>query len=72
MKVTVKGQVTVPKAIRQRFGLMPGVEVQFLPKGNHVILEKVINQHPLDKVYGILGNSQQTDRFLEELRGKGV
>ncbi len=30
MKVTVKGQVTIPIALRERFGLEPGTEVEFV------------------------------------------
>ena len=30
-KVTSKGQVTIPKAIRDNFGLLPGTEVEFIP-----------------------------------------
>jgi AbrB family looped-hinge helix DNA binding protein len=30
MKVTVKGQVTIPIALRERFGLSPGTEVEFV------------------------------------------
>lgn len=30
MKVTVKGQVTIPLALRERFGLRPGTEVEFV------------------------------------------
>ena len=30
MKVTVKGQVTIPVSLRERFGLNPGTEVEFV------------------------------------------
>lgn len=30
MKVTVKGQITIPLALRERFGLLPGTEVEFV------------------------------------------
>ena len=30
MKVTVKGQITIPQALRERFGLHPGTEVGFV------------------------------------------
>ena len=30
MTITVKGQVTIPQALRERFGLMPGTEVEFV------------------------------------------
>jgi AbrB family looped-hinge helix DNA binding protein len=29
-KVTSKGQVTIPKAIRDAFGLLPGTEIEFV------------------------------------------
>ncbi|HEX3733879.1 MAG TPA: AbrB/MazE/SpoVT family DNA-binding domain-containing protein [Solirubrobacterales bacterium] len=31
MKITSKGQVTIPKAMRESFGLLPGTEVEFVP-----------------------------------------
>lgn len=30
MKVTVKGQITIPLAMRERFDLRPGTEVEFI------------------------------------------
>jgi len=30
MKVTVKGQITIPLALRERFDLRPGTEVEFI------------------------------------------
>ncbi|MEO8613686.1 MAG: AbrB/MazE/SpoVT family DNA-binding domain-containing protein [Luteolibacter sp.] len=30
MKVTIKGQITIPIALRERFGLSPGTEVEFV------------------------------------------
>ena len=30
MKVTVKGQITIPLALRERFNLRPGTEVEFI------------------------------------------
>ena len=32
MKVTVKGQITIPLALRERFGLHPGKEVEFFAR----------------------------------------
>lgn len=29
MRITAKGQVTIPQAIRERAGLLPGTEVEF-------------------------------------------
>jgi AbrB family looped-hinge helix DNA binding protein len=30
MTITVKGQVTIPQALRERFALLPGTEVEFV------------------------------------------
>ena len=32
MKITVKGQVTIPLAMRERFNLRPGTEVEFVAR----------------------------------------
>ncbi len=31
MRITSKGQVTIPKEVRDSFGLLPGTEVEFVP-----------------------------------------
>lgn len=36
MKVTSKGQVTIPISVRERFGLAPGTEVEFVATGGVV------------------------------------
>lgn len=41
MKITSKGQVTIPKEIRDQFGLLPGTEVEFVPEGGEVKVRKV-------------------------------
>jgi len=40
MKVTTKGQVTIPKALREKLGIFPGTEVEFIAQGNHLKLVK--------------------------------
>lgn len=41
MKITSKGQVTIPIGIRQRFGLLPDTEVAFEARGGAVVIRKV-------------------------------
>jgi AbrB family looped-hinge helix DNA binding protein len=38
MRVTSKGQVTIPAAIRERAGLLPNTEVDFVMEGDTVLL----------------------------------
>ncbi len=40
MRITSKGQVTIPLPIRERMGLLPETEVEFNIEGNKVILKK--------------------------------
>lgn len=39
--VTSKGQVTIPKEVRKRFGIRQGTRVRFRVVGNHVELHVV-------------------------------
>jgi AbrB family looped-hinge helix DNA binding protein len=41
MKITSKGEVTIPIAIRNRFGLLPDTEVAFEARGGAVVIRKV-------------------------------
>jgi len=41
VKITSKGQVTIPQHVRERFGLLPHTEVEFRMEGDRVFLEKV-------------------------------
>ena len=41
MRVTSKGQVTIPKSVRDKLGIEPGDDVGFSEEGQAVILEKI-------------------------------
>ena len=71
MKVTERGQITIPKAIRDRFGLRPDMEVELVPTDNGVLIKKRSQaEHPVDQVLGVLGRPSNTDRYIEEVRGR--
>jgi AbrB family looped-hinge helix DNA binding protein len=40
MRVTAKGQVTIPKGIRERLGLLPDTEVEFSIEGDAARIRK--------------------------------
>jgi AbrB family looped-hinge helix DNA binding protein len=40
MRVTVKGQVTIPRNIREKLGIIPNCEVDFKEENNRVYLLK--------------------------------
>lgn len=40
MRITSKGQVTIPQAVRERTGLLPNTDVQFIVDGLEVRIVK--------------------------------
>ncbi len=78
MRVTTKGQVTIPQEIREKLGIFPGTEVEFIFKGDAVQLEKVKprngRQSRGQRAVALLRNSatnrtMTTDEILELTRG---
>jgi AbrB family looped-hinge helix DNA binding protein len=45
MRLTSKGQVTIPLEIRERLGLLPGTEVEFSVVGDSARIRKSARQH---------------------------
>ena len=41
MRITSKGQVTIPKEIRDEFGLLPGTEVEFVAESGQIKVRKM-------------------------------
>ncbi|MFW6730861.1 MAG: AbrB/MazE/SpoVT family DNA-binding domain-containing protein [Synechococcus sp.] len=44
--LTSKGQVTIPKALRQQLGLARGSRVRFVLVGDHIELRPLRTSHP--------------------------
>lgn len=60
MKLTSKGQVTIPRNIRQKLELFPHSEVEFVIEGNNVMLRKADSKESRGK------------RLVDALRGKAT
>ncbi len=69
--VSEKGQVTIPKSLRDRLGIRPGVVVEFGEEGGRLVARKVHPRDPVDAAYGILRLGRSTDALLADLRGAG-
>jgi len=72
--VTSKGQVTIPKPVRDRLGIKPGsaVEFQLAPDGR-VILFKVGGKQPHSRfaaLRGRAGPGLSTDEIMALTRGE--
>lgn len=73
-KVTTKGQVTIPKAVRDLLDLKPGSEVRFRYGPNReIILERADGERPasrFEKLLGHAGPGPSTDEIMAMTRGE--
>ncbi|MFN8223653.1 MAG: AbrB/MazE/SpoVT family DNA-binding domain-containing protein [Gaiellales bacterium] len=73
MRVTAKGQVTIPQEIRDRFGLHPGTDVSFTVRGETVRLERTPGRgrgKPLvERMRGTGRIGLSTDEIMRLTRG---
>ena len=72
MRISERGQITIPKALRDRFGMNPNVEVEISPTERGLLIRKrSAEEHPVDKVAGMLdGADFDVDQYIEEIRGR--
>lgn len=66
--VSEKGQVTIPKALRDRFGIRPGETLDFGEDGGRLVITKC-SDDGLESLVGIVSLGMSVDSFIEELRG---
>ena len=71
MKISDRGQITIPKPLRDRFGLHKNVEIEMISTKEGVLIQKHSrSKHPVDSVYGILNRPSDTDIYIERIRGR--
>ena len=68
-RVAERGQVTIPKALRDRLGVLPGTTLEFSEDHGRLVAVKSTPADPIAKVYGCLGRKFNTDAFMAEIRG---
>lgn len=64
--LTTKGQITIPKDIRQRLLLQTGDKVDFTVTESGEVLLKPVTRH-VDEVFGRLGKSGQATLSPEDM-----
>ena len=78
MNVTIKGQVTIPQALRERFGLLPGTEVEFVAEADALRIKPRKRGRraasPFDawlaKATGSASTKLTTDQIMATTRGE--
>ncbi len=73
MKTTVseKGQITIPKRLRDRLGLRPGTILDFEEAGGRLVGRKLVPADHLEELVGILDLPDGVDAFVRGTRGPG-
>jgi AbrB family looped-hinge helix DNA binding protein len=76
MRVGERGQVTIPKDIRDQFGIGPETEVEFRVSRGEILLRKSPRKLNLDRWKGYSGKAfaklgySSVDRFIDDVRGR--
>ncbi len=68
-RVSERGQITIPKKVRERLGIRPGQELEVREQDGAIIAYKAPTADPLAAVTGILETDKPTDELVEEIRG---
>jgi AbrB family looped-hinge helix DNA binding protein len=76
MRIGERGQVTIPKEIREEFGLGPETEVEFHVIGGSIVLKKAPKKLNFSKWKGRCGDTfaklgyTSVDKFIDDVRGR--
>jgi AbrB family looped-hinge helix DNA binding protein len=73
MKITTKGQVTIPQEIREAMGMLPHTEVRFEIRGDEVVLSKLADRDRgariVEHLRGRATSGMSTDEIMALMRG---
>lgn len=73
MRVTSKGQVTIPKNVRESLGIVPETDVEFQEDNGRFYIVKVSKDKPtkkFNKLRGIATANMSTDEIMNLTREK--
>jgi antitoxin PrlF len=69
-RVADRGQVTIPKRLRERLGVKPGTVLEFSEEHGRLVAIKSGSADSVSEVYGCLGKKIDTDAIMAQLRGR--
>ena len=76
MKITAKGQVTIPRRLRRKFGLLPHTEVTVEEAAGYVVIRPALRkqalvQKRLRDARGVAADGTSTGDVMRLTRGEG-
>jgi antitoxin PrlF len=74
MRITTKGQVTIPREVREKMGFLPHSDVEFVIEGNAVVIRKVEGKETrgrnlVERMRGRATVRMSTDEIMALTRG---
>lgn len=72
MRITEKGQVTIPITLRRRYGLQRDVEVEFVADKDGIRIKKRGREaaNPFRALRGAAKKRLDVDKYIESVRGR--
>jgi len=67
-KVTAKGQLTIPKSLRDKLGLKTGDYIIVKETSAGYLIEKELDENRFDKYIGLLNCDTKSDDIIRALR----
>ena len=76
MKITAKGQVTIPQRLRRKFGLLPHTEVTLEEADGYVVIRPALSKQALVEqrlrdARGVAADGTSTGDVMRLTRGEG-
>ena len=70
MRISDRGQVTIPQELREKYGLLANTEVEFVPDGNglRLVPSPASRVAQVERLYGSKKFNRSTDELMTLLR----
>ena len=68
--VSEKGQVTIPKELRDRLGIHSGQTLDFKAENGKLVAVKKMPADAFEELFGILKSNKSTDELIREMRSE--
>lgn len=69
VKISSKGQITIPKELRDKLNLTKGDQLIIKESKQGYYFEKKVDHNKIKDYVGILNKQESSDQLVEELRG---